>query len=191
MKLLPPIAASAALSGLAFLSVACLSGCNADPNTNSHDHWNVAGTAPRFQRVVLGYDAEKNGRYVDYQYANKKSIYLTVKRHLLNENPENPFQAEDEDFYAPRQPHSILPRPWEYINYEGLAFGGILVAATGGGAFIPIPVDSVIGTFSEGGGEEFNEGIRRTLSNDTSKTTTSGSFLHEAIGMEVQAAPLH
>lgn len=208
MKLLPPIAtvslAPVSLARISFAPVSLVkvslatvslvvaagafSGCNANPDTSSHDHWTMRGLAPRFQRSVLGYDAEKNGRYVDYQYANKKSIYLTMKRHFLNENPENPFQAEDEDFYKPRPPHSILPRPWEYINFEGLAFGGILVGATMGGAFVPIPVDSVIGTMSEGGGDEFKEGIRRTFSDEHS--TTSGSFLHEAIGMDVHASPL-
>jgi hypothetical protein len=183
MKLLPPTAT---------LTVACLvttlfSACNADPNTNATVHWNSASIAPRFQRAALGYDAERDGRYVDYQYANKKSIYLTIDRHFLNSNPENPFQAENEEFYEPRPVSSILPRPWEYINYEGLAWGAI-VAGASGGIFIPIPIDSIIGTFSEGGGEEFNEGIRETFTGE--KRTTSASFLHEAIGMEVQASPL-
>ncbi len=184
MKILRPIAT---------LSVACLvtalfSACNADPNTNATDHWNAAYIAPRFQRAALGYDAERDGRYVDYQYANKKSIYLTMKRHFLNQNPENPFQAVDEGFYEPRPVSSIVPRPWEYINFEGIAWGAIISGATGG-IFFPVPIDSIIGTFSEGGGDEFKEGIRQTFSGDEKKTT-SASFLHEAIGMEVQAAPL-
>jgi hypothetical protein len=182
MKLLPPSAVVCAALTAAF----SLAGCNANPDTNSHDHWNIKGLAPRVQRSVLGYDAERNGRYVDYQYANKKSIYLTMKRHGLNQNPENPFQPEDTAFYEPRPVHSIVPRPWEYINFEGIAFGGIL---TGMGApFIPIPVDSIIGTASEGGSEEFEEGIRQTVT--LGQSSSSGSFLHEAIGMEVKAAPI-
>ena len=109
-----------------------------------------------------------------------------MKRHILNENPENPFQAIDTDFYEPRKPHSILPRPWEYINWEGVAWGGIILAS--GGAFIPIPVDSVIGTLSEGGKDEFMEGIDRSFTGE--KKATSGSYLHEAIGLEVSAQPL-
>jgi len=185
MKLLPPIAA---LTG-ACLITALFSACNANPETNATDHWNVQSIPLRFQRAALGYDAERDGRYVDYQYANKKSIYLTIKRHILNQNPENPFQSVDEAFYEPRPPNSILPRPWEYINYEGIAWGAIIAGASGG-IFIPVPIDSLIGTMSEDGPEEFKEGIRRTVSNDRSAKTTSGSFLHEAIGMEVQAAPM-
>jgi hypothetical protein len=186
MKLLPP---TATLSG-ALLIATLLSACNATSETYATDHWNDKSIPLRFQRAALGYDAERDGRYVDYQYANKKSIYLTIKRHILNQNPENPFQAVDEEFYEPRPPNSILPRPWEYINYEGLAWGAIISGATGG-IFIPVPIDSIIGTFSEGGGDEFKEGIRRTLTNDQAALhTTSGSFLHEAIGMEVQASPL-
>lgn len=182
MKLISPLAAVSA----ALVVATALSGCNANPETNTHDHWTLRGVSPRWTRSVLGYDAERDGRYVDYQYANKKSIYLTGKRHLLNQNPENPFQPVDEGFYEPRPPHSILPRPWTYINVEGLAFGAILLGATG--TFIPIPVDSIIGTFSEDGMDEFREGIRQTFEGDEPKT--SASFLHEAIGMEVQAAPL-
>jgi hypothetical protein len=166
--------------------VCLLAACNATPDTNTHDHWTVRGVAPSFTRATLGYDAEKDGRYIDYQYANKKSIYLTMKRHLLNENPQNPFQAEDEDFYDPRPPHSILPRPWEYINWEGVAWGGIIAGASGG-TFIPIPVDSLIGTMSEGGRDEFGEGIQRTFTGE--KKTTSASFLHEAVGMQVASQP--
>jgi hypothetical protein len=182
MKLLPPSAAVCAVT-VAALSFA---GCNANPDTHSHDHWNIKGLAPRVQRSVLGYDAERNGRYVDYQYANKKSIYMTIKRHGLNQNPENPFQPEDKAHYEPRPVHSIVPRPWEYINFEGLVFGAIFVGT--GAGFIPIPVDSVIGTMSEGGGEEFKEGIRQTVT--LGQSSSSGSFLHESIGMEVKAAPL-
>lgn len=178
MKLLSPLAATL---------VCLLAGCNATPETNTHDHWTLRGVAPRFARATLGWDAEVDGRYIDYQYRNKKSIYLTFKRHLLNENPENPFQAEDEAFYAPRPVHSILPRPWEYINVEGAAWGGI-IAAAGSGAWIPIPVDSILGTLSEGGSDEFGEGIHRTISGE--KRATSASFLHEAIGLQVTAAPI-
>jgi len=173
-------------SPLALGLVCFLAGCNANPETNTHDHWTVRGVAPSFTRSALGYDAEKEGKYIDYQWRNKKSIYLTMKRHILNENPENPFQEIDTDFYEPRQPHSILPRPWEYINFEGVAWGGIILAS--GGAFIPIPVDSVIGTMSEGGKDEFMEGIDRTFSGE--KKATSASYLHEAIGLEVSAQPL-
>lgn len=179
MKHLPPISV---------LTVLFVAGCNADPSTNTHDHWNLRGVGPSFTRAALGFDAEKDGKYIDYQYQKKKSIYLTLKRHMLNENPENPFQAEDEAFYAPRPPHSILPRPWEYINFEGAAWGGI-IAAAGSGVFTPIPIDSVIGTMSEGGADEFNEGIRRTFSGETTQTT-SASFLHEAIGLQVASAPV-
>jgi hypothetical protein len=173
------------LSPLALGLVASLASCNANPETSTHDHWNVKGVAPSFTRSMLGYDADREGRYIEYQYRNKKAINLTLMRHLMNENPDNPFEAENTTFYDPRPPHSILPRPWYYINWEGLAMGGILLGATG--AFVPIPVDSVIGTLSEGGGDEFAEGIERTLT--TEKKTVAASYLHQAIGLDVQAEP--
>lgn len=178
MKHLPPIAV---------LTVLFVSGCNASSQTNTNDHWNMRGIGPSVTRAAFGYDAEKDGKYIDYQYQNKKSIALTLKRHFLNQNPENPFEAEDEEFYARRPPHSILPRPWEYIGVEGLAWGGIIAAS--GGTFFPLPIDSIMGTASDGGKDEFNEGIRRTFAGDEPKTT-SASFLHESIGLQVSASPV-
>lgn len=184
---LPTLSHGSAVLALGFTLATALAACNATPNTSAQDHWNARGVGPSLTRAFLGYEPERDGRYVDYQYANKKAINLTLSRHLLNHNPENPFQYEDKAFYAPRPPHSLLPRPWEYIHFEGLAWGGILAGATGG-VFLPIPVDSVIGTMSEGGNEEFSEGIRQAFETRKAAPKTA-SFLHEAVGLAVRAAP--
>ena len=94
-------------------------------------------------------------------------------------NPENPFQPEDKQFYEPRPPHSILPRPWYYFHYESLVVGAIIYGASG--SFIPIPIDSVLGTLSPGGGDEFQRGLDETFKPGTK--THSATFLHQAIGL--------
>ena len=179
MKLLPLLSA-----GLVFAAA----GCNATRDTNTHDHWNLRGMAPDMGRNILGYDAERDGRYIDFQYERKHAIDLTLKRHFLNQNPENPFQPEDKEFYAPRPPHSILPRPWSYIHVEGVVFA-LTSYAFRGGLPIPIPIDSLIGTFSEGGDEEFADGLRETFGGG-SRNVRSASFLHESIGFEIKPVPV-
>ena len=175
MKILP----------IAIVALPFVAGCNSTPDTNTHDHWNLQGVGPSVTRAALGFDPERDGKYIDYQYENKRSIYLTVQRHFLNHNPANPFEYEDENFYAPRPTHSIVPRPWEYINFEGLVWGGIIAAGTAG-TFIPIPVDSVIGSMSEGGGDEFVQGINETFFGGEGRVKAA-SYLHQDIGLETAA----
>lgn len=161
-------------------ALALLSSCSSTPGTNRNDHWNMRGIAPSVGNAFLSYDAERDGSYIDHQWRKKKSIDLTVRRHFFNQNPENPFQAEQPEYYEPREPHSILPRPWYYFHAESVVTGAIIYAASG--AFIPIPVDSILGTLSPGGDEEFAEGIRRSFR--PGEKVRSASFLNASIGLE-------
>ena len=152
MKSIPLLlAAGAAIS---------LAGCSAGPN-RANDHWSAHSVGPRISRVFLGYDSSRDGEYVDYQWANKQSINKTLSRHFLNDNPDNPFTMSAETPTAGRPIHSPVPNPFTYFHVESLVFGSILLAS--GGTFIPIPVDSLIATFSPGGGEEFVHGIQTTM----------------------------
>ena len=125
------------------------------------DHWNDHSVAPRVARFFLGYDAEKDGDYRDFQYQRKQDINLTLRRHFLNHNPDNPHQPDVASRYKPRPVHSIVPNPVYYIHLEGLLLGFALMGA--GGGFIPLPIDSILGTLEPGGIEEFTQGISQTL----------------------------
>lgn len=70
-----------------------------------------------------------------------------------------------------------MPAPQRYIHIEGLVFGAIAMA--GGGAFIPVPIDSILGTAEEGGTEEFMNGVGETF---RPIGQISASFLHDALG---------
>lgn len=136
------------------------SSCVSSPS-KAHDHWNAASVAPQMSRVFLGYEPDVDGLYVDYQWQNKLHIAKTLQRHFLNWNPDNPFQPEDPDYYAPRPVHSPFPNPINYFNWESLAWGAVMYGVTG--TFIPLPVDSLIATFSDGGAEEFVAGLSLTF----------------------------
>ena len=77
--------------------------------SKAHEHWNNESIAPRIARVMLGYDPDLHESYRDYQWENKLHIAKTLQRHFINWNPDNPFQPDDPDYYAPRPVHSPQP----------------------------------------------------------------------------------
>jgi len=165
------------LYGLTFGAalVAGLSSCQSQA-AHARDHWTGYSVGPSLSRAFLTYDPETDGNYRDFQWRKKKDIELTMRRHIFNHNPDNPFEPVDDSVYEPRPVHSPLPAPWRYIHVEGLVFGSIALA---GGAFIPVPVDSVIGTFEEGGSEEFAQGTGQFV---RPVGQINASFLHDALG---------
>jgi hypothetical protein len=137
-----------------------LSSCVSSPS-KVNEHWSSESVAPRVARFMLGYDPDTDGTYKDYQWDNKLHIAKTVQRHFLNWNPDNPNQPDDPDYYAERPVHSPLPNPINYFHFESLVMGAVLMGATG--TFIPVPVDSIIGTLEPGGGDEFVSGLSMTF----------------------------
>lgn len=142
-------------------AAAGLGSCASEPQAYDN-HWNIGSLGPRLAYHGLSYNPVLADSYRDHQWQEKQDINLTLRRHFLNNNPENPFQPEDTSLNDPRPPHSVLPDPIGYFHLESIFFGVGFLALTG--AFIPIPVGSVLGTLEEGGGEEFSEGIRQTAS---------------------------
>ncbi|MCB9915682.1 MAG: hypothetical protein H6828_11115 [Planctomycetes bacterium] len=167
------------ISSLACAGAAALlvTSCVSSPSA-AHEHWSSRSVAPQMSRVLLGYDPDTDGEYLDYQWENKLHIAKTMQRHLLNWNPDNPFQPDDPDYYKPRPLHSPLPNPVNYFHVESMVIGACLFGA---GAFVPVPVDSVIATLSPGGKEEFVEGLSVTF--EPMRVVTA-SFLDVALMKE-------
>jgi len=169
MKLLPLLVAT---------SLALLSAC-ASEGQYMNKHWSERSVSPSMAWHFLGYNPEFDGSYRDFAWKKKDSINLTIRRHIFNHNPENPFQTEDKTAYGPRPNNSLVPHPENYIHYEGLVLGAAMLGA--GGAFIPLPLDSIIGTFEPGGGEEFAGGFHEFFSPLAVMTT---SFFYGTIGFD-------
>lgn len=151
---LPLLPALATLAGSVLLGG--LTGCGSTPDAHQ-DHWNVASVGPRAFYAATGYKADRDGSYKDFQYEQKRSINLTVRKHVFNLDPSNPFQSAPKSYLAERPPHSILPDPINYFHLTSLVVGGALSATSFG--FVPIPIDSVLGTLEKGGPTEFVQGI--------------------------------
>jgi len=169
MKLLP-------LLGTA--CVALTGGC-ASQGQYVNKHWSEHYVGTSMASHFLGYNPAFDGSYRDFAWRKKEAINLTIQRHLFNHNPDNPFQPVDKSYSKARPNNSLLPHPEYYIHYEGLVLGTASLAA--GGMFIPLPIDSIIGTFEPGGGEEFAKGFHDTF--DPLAVMTS-SFLYGAVGFD-------
>jgi len=169
MKTLP-------LLGAASLLIA--SGCQSQAQY-VNQHWSERSVAPSMSRHFLSYNPATDGNYRDFAWEKKRSINWTIRRHFFHHNPENPFQPYDAASFAPRPNNSLVPHPENYIHYEGIAMGAILYGASG--AFVPLPIDSIIGTFEEGGGDEFFAGVNE-FTRPLGQVTTS--FLYDGLGLE-------
>jgi hypothetical protein len=161
------------------LGAAALLGLAACQSQAEHerDHWTGYYVGPSMSRAFLSYDPEKDGLYRDFQWHKKKDIEMTLRRHFFNHNPDNPFEPYDPTVYEPRPTHSLVPAPWRYIHVEGLVIGAGTLALSS--TFYPIPIDSIIGTFEDGGGQEFWDGVGQTFRPAGQVTC---SVLHDALG---------
>ena len=68
-----------------------------------------------------------------------------------------------------------------FIHLEGLLLG--FAAYTAGGTFIPLPIDSMIGVFDEGGRDEFMDGITDAAGDTVGAVTAT--FVHKWVKPEV------
>ncbi len=83
MKLLP-----ATLAGIALLA---LSSSCVTPTSNQSNHWRIESIGPRITYHFFGYDGTKDGSGWDYSKREANSFGKTIKRRLLNINPDNPL----------------------------------------------------------------------------------------------------
>lgn len=165
------------------LALSFVVGCQSG-GKDMNNHWNNSSTVPRASRFFLGYDAEKDGSYRDFAWERKQDINLTLRRYFLNHNPDNPYQPEWPSQYEPRPVNSLLPNPTYYIHLEGLLLGFITLGA--GGPYIPLPIDSILGTFEDAtadgemsGKDEFMVGVNEAFGG--SFGTVTATFAHKWI----------
>jgi len=148
------------------------SGCKSGLPTDQSDHWTIDSVPSRMAQHFTGYRRDRHGSFIDYQYSKKKDIDATLRKHFLNNSPDNPFEPDDPSRYGRRPPHSLLPDPFYYIHAEGIVMGFVTLGVTG--VFIPIPVDSLTATIF-GGKEswnEFAEGVGDTFTGDEAEAQT-------------------
>ncbi|MFT5286085.1 MAG: hypothetical protein ACI8TQ_002253 [Planctomycetota bacterium] len=130
----------------------------------SYNHWNMTGLAPRMAYHFLSYDTNKGIPYYEHAMEQRNSINMTLRRHLLNDNPENPFQRKN--VWLPnRQRFSPLPNPVNFFHLSSVAFGSALLGA--GGGFILFPFEIIPVMLEDGGPSEMWAGIKETFTGET------------------------
>ena len=87
MKLLPATLAAAAL-------LALTSGCLMTPTAAQSNHWRIESIGPRITYHLFGYDGTKDGTAWEFGKREAASIGKTLKRRLLNINPDNPLTSD-------------------------------------------------------------------------------------------------
>lgn len=156
----PSLLAGPAGVAALLLPLLALGSCKA-PSGPRDNHWNIESLNQRVPYHMLGYRPGRDGEYKDFQYQQKRDINLTLRRHLFNDNPENPLQHVTPENPGERLPISILPDPVTWFHVSSLAMGGIMLGATG--TYIPIPVDSLLALMEPGGVSEFGEGVQMAV----------------------------
>ena len=131
-----------------------LTGCKSGAGTPS-SHWNIDSVDDRIVKHFTGYRGGVDGTYLEFQRRKKDALNLTIRRHFLNNNPDNPFQPEDASRFEHEAPYGPLPNPVNWFSAESIFIGAALLAWTG--TFIPLPLDSIIALASPDGAHQFGQ----------------------------------
>jgi hypothetical protein len=160
------------LAFVLFTAAACKSGLPSEQG----EHWGVESVPQRIVKHFTGYRSDMDGEFIDFQYRKKKDINLTLRRHFLNNDPGNPVEPYDQSFGTRRPPHSIAPDPIYYMGAESVFIGIAMMGLSG--AFIPIPVDSLVATLFSGkqGYEEFGRGFTEGADAEAKGPPSVGKF---------------
>jgi len=164
------------LRAVLLLALPLFAACKTGVPSVEGEHWVVDSVPMRMVHRFTGYRPDLDGSYIDFQYRKKKSINNTLRRHFLNNSPDNPFEASDPSQTNRRHAHSIAPDPLYYMHAESLFIGMATLGIWG--TFIPIPVDSLIGTVCTGwfdGWDGFGEFVDGFVAAGSAKSPPSPS----------------
>lgn len=144
------------LRAVLLLAAPFFAACKTGLPASQAEHWSVESVPARMVKHFTGYRADRDGAFVDYQYQKKKHINRTLRRHFANNSANSPIEPNDASQTNRRPPHSLAPDPLYYMGVESLVMGVVTLGVTG--AFLPIPIDSLLATF-DGGWGEFGRGF--------------------------------
>jgi hypothetical protein len=81
----------ATLAAVAGVFVLGLGACTT-PTAQQSNHWRIDSISPRVAYHFFGYVGDRDGPAIAYEKNEARDIGMTVRRHLFNENPDNPLQ---------------------------------------------------------------------------------------------------
>lgn len=111
------------------------------PEIMRTSHWNIQSLENRTSHHLLNYQPTRDGDYGDFRREENRALAMTLRRHLLNQNPENPFQDWGDSYATNAYPQDLFVNPFD-ILYLGAVAGGLAAGAAG---FFVIEIDASIG----------------------------------------------
>jgi hypothetical protein len=156
-----------------FLVLPLFTACKTGLPSRDGAHWTVDSVPARMFKHFTGYRADLNGDFRNYQYQKKRDVNRTLRLHFLGNSPENPLEAGDASQTKRRPPHSLAPDPLYYFGAESVFMGLFTLGVSGG--FVPLPVDSILGTICGGWGE-FGRGFTRGASGNYENPPSASRF---------------
>jgi hypothetical protein len=145
------------------LAVPLFAACKSGLPASQGEHWKLDSVPSRMAKHFTGFRADRDGRFIDYQYEKKKSLSKTMRRHFANNSPDSPFEPDDPSQTKRRPPHSIWPDPVYYMGLESVFIGAATLGITG--VFVPLPFDSLVATGTD---------VKNTLTNDEKNEFKAG-----------------
>jgi len=80
------------LTLLSLVLLAATSACTTPAYENNHWHFNSVG--PRVTHQFLGYRQSRDGAYLTKLESDLGEASLTLRRHFMNDNPQNPLMPQ-------------------------------------------------------------------------------------------------
>jgi len=74
------------------LASALVLGACASSNPDYTSHWNAGYAGESAEHAFTGYDSDMDGTRYEYEREGAAGIALTLRRHVMNDNPNNPLQ---------------------------------------------------------------------------------------------------
>jgi hypothetical protein len=127
------------LAGALLIGSACRT---APEDPMYYSHWNIGSLGPRAQYNFLGYDPQSDHSVWEHEAEKAEGIALTLRRHLLNDNPYNPLQYRR----GWGDPYNVYNPTAAYADVYYLGRETVVWAAKSVATGVLIPADLLIGT---------------------------------------------
>ncbi len=158
--------------GAGLVCASLLTSCRTSAG-DTESHWNIDSVDNRIVKRFTGYRGAVDGAYVDFQRQKKNDISKTLRRHFLNNNPDNPFQVSDSSADAPPRPHGPLPDPLHWFHMESIFVGGMV---GGWGSMVLLPFDSLVSLFTAEGRDQFVDSVTGDWDGDLGRPPRPSTF---------------
>jgi len=123
------------------LGISLVLGACASSNPDYASHWNAGFAGESAEHAFTGYDVDMDGTRFEYESNGAADLALTIRRHVMNDDPSNPLQMR-RGWGDPENPYNMTAGIADagYLLRDG-AVGAYYVGAEG----VLMAVDTMVG----------------------------------------------